>query len=291
MSVYLWAFVLAIFGAILGSFAGATVWRLRAGELKYLKETNQDYPKKEYTQLMALVDKTMQSDRSVCLKCQHRLQWYDLIPIISWMSLRGKCRYCHYKIGNFEPLMEVSLALLFVTSFLLWPFSLIGNLAIVSFVVWLIACVVLVIIFAYDTKWFLIPSVVSYSLIGLGAFFALLNLSQSGFELSDTFSLFGAVAILSGIYLFIFLISRGAWIGFGDILIGFGLSLFLMTWQQAFLCLFISNLVGTLVVLPGLMMGKLKRTSRVPFGPFLIVGFIVTFYFGDLILSLLFSQY
>jgi len=288
VNIFLWGFVLAIFGLILGSFAGAFVWRLRASEIKFLKESGQDYPKKEYERYSLLMNSTVQSDRSMCLECKHRLHWYDLLPLISWISLKGKCRYCHHKIGTFEPLMELSLSSIFVLSLIFWPFNLINFVDITAFIAWLFVCLIIIIIFAYDLKWFLIPSLISYGLIGLGSLFALLYLWQTGFQTSDVFSLFGAVAILSGIYLVIFAISKGAWIGFGDILIGFGLALFLLKWEQAFLCLFISNLVGTFVVLPGLISGKLKRTSRVPFGPFLIAGFFITFFFGEFIMSLLF---
>ena len=75
-------------------------------------------------------------------------------------------------------------------------------------------------------------------------------------------------------------VSAGRWVGFGDVKLGVALGLLLANWQLAFLALFLANLIGTLLVLPGLVMKKVTRETQVPFGPLLIVGFGLSLLFG-----------
>ncbi len=148
---------LAILGLAMGSFAGATVWRLRARQLVQDKEEGEEYEKKEYKKLLPLTQAKMTDDRSRCLHCEHTLAWYDLVPLVSWLSMWGKCRYCKKPIGALEPTIELGTATFFVGSYLLWPHQLITFLDVTHFILWLIAGVMLAILFAYDLKWFLLP--------------------------------------------------------------------------------------------------------------------------------------
>jgi prepilin signal peptidase PulO-like enzyme (type II secretory pathway) len=180
--------------------------------------------------------------------------------------------------------MELGVAALFVVSFVVWPEPLSTPLAIWQFGLWLAAGVALSILFAYDLRWQLLPNKVNFIFIGLGAVYAIGNLAQQGFSLSALGSLTGAVATLSGLYLALYLYSRGAWIGFGDIKLGIGLAAFVGTWPLALLALFLANLFGTLVVLPGLISGRLDRKAHIPFGPFLIAATVVVVLYGKAIL-------
>ena len=156
-----WVITLAVFGLCLGSFAGASVWRLRARQLRDDKKAGEEVDPKEYKRLKALTKHSLTKDRSVCLHCGYTLRWYDLIPLVSWLTLKGKCRECRKPIGRFEPLIELGTALFFVASFLFWPVPLETTEAIIPFVLWLIAGVGLAILFAYDAKWFLLPDAVT----------------------------------------------------------------------------------------------------------------------------------
>ncbi|MGI9339470.1 MAG: hypothetical protein ACR2PP_02415, partial [Psychrobacter sp.] len=91
------------------------------------------------------------------------------------------------------------------------------------------------------------------------------------------------------IYLLLYLYSKGAWIGFGDVKLGVGLGLLLGQWQLAFLALFLANLIGTLIVMPSLVTGKLDRHSQVPFGPLLIAGTIISVLCGQWIIDTFFK--
>jgi prepilin signal peptidase PulO-like enzyme (type II secretory pathway) len=279
------ALSLGLFGLVLGSFAGATVWRLRARQLLFDRRAGEKVDAKEWKQLKPLTESRLSSDRSRCLHCGYTLRWYDLVPLISWLSLGGKCRNCRRPIGTFEPLIELGMAALFIISYLFWPFPIEDGVTIVLFASWLLASVGLVILFAYDRKWFLLPDSVNFSIIGVGLVSVLLTAVALDDWASVLLNALGSVAILSGLYLLLYVVSRGRWIGFGDVKLGLGLGLLLGDWQLAFLALFLANLIGCLIVIPLMVQGKVTRTTQVPFGPLLILGAIIAKLFGMTIIG------
>lgn len=277
--------ILLFLGLCFGSFAGAQVWRLRARQLVEDKAEGEDYDKKEYKALLPLTKHKATDDRSQCLHCGHQLAWYDLLPLVSWLSTGGKCRYCHKRIGHFEPLIELGVAVFFAVSFLFWPQPLTAPLEIIQFIIWLIAGVMLTILLAYDAKWFLLPDRIVFPLIALATLYAGIEVAQATDIVMAIFSLIAAIFILSGTYLLLWLVSRGKWIGFGDIKLGLILALLLGRWELALLALFLANFIGCLIVLPGLATKKLSRTTQIPFGPMLIIGFVIAALFGDAIIA------
>ncbi|MEO5950798.1 MAG: prepilin peptidase [Candidatus Saccharimonadales bacterium] len=280
---------LTLLGLCFGSFAAATVWRLRAKQLFQDKHDGEKVPRREYENLLPLAKTKTSKDYSRCLHCQHRLAWYDLIPVLSWLQIGGKCRYCHKPIGWMEPLAELAVTLFFVGSYMVWPIPLTSGTAIVEFIIWLIAGVMLAILFMYDLRWFLLPNQVVYPLIGLGAVATIIHLAPHLDDISKLLSVIGAVAILSGLYGLLWLLSKGAWIGFGDVKLGLGLALLLGQWDLAIIALFAANVIGCIIVLPGMLSGKLKRTSHVPFGPLLIGGYIIAGLWGSQLIDWYFS--
>lgn len=275
MNTFIIYLALVLSGLIFGSFAGAMIWRLRARQLKDDKANGEIINKAEYDRLHKLTQNRMLRDKSQCLHCSYKLRWYDMIPIVSWLALDGKCRNCHHKIGYLEPLIEIGLATFFVVSFMFWPYQLETSLQITRFIVWLFSGVGLAILFAYDIKWFLLPDKINFLVIGLGTLTSIIVILEADDYIGAFYSLIGSGVILSGIYLVLYLISKGRWIGFGDVKLGLGLALLLADWRLAFIALFAANLIGCIIVIPGMIMGKLKRDSHVPFGPLLIVGAIV----------------
>lgn len=276
---------LVLFGLVLGSYAGATVWRLRAKQLVEDKKAGEHVDHAEFTKLKKLTQVKTSNDRSRCLSCGYTLKWYDLIPLVSWLTLRGRCRECRKPIGYMEPLIELGTALFFVLSYAFWPFDLNTGLAIASFATWLVAGVGLAILFAYDTKWFLLPNRVTFIVIGLGGISAILTVIASSDILGTILNIIGSVAVLSGIYFVLYLVSKGRWIGFGDIKLGLALGLLLADWQYALIALFLANFIGCLIVIPLMAMGKLKRDSHVPFGPLLIAGAIIAKLIGLMVVE------
>lgn len=247
---------LFVFGTIFGSFSGAMVWRLKTGR----KTTN---------------------DRSECEHCHHKLSVLDLIPVLSWLSLQGKCRYCHKPIGWTALLLEIGLGLVFVGSYILWPWQLAAPLELVFFVSWLIACVMLAILFVYDLRWYLLPDRVVWPLVGVGIALFVCRALLSGWGFEQAFIELGlALVPVTGVYYVLHTVSKGRWVGFGDVKLGIFIGLAL-GWQGALLALVLSNFIGLVVILPGLMSGKFSRTSEVPFGPFLIMATIIAMLSGE----------
>lgn len=276
---------LVLFGLALGSFSGATVWRLRARQLKEDEQAGEKVNKTEFTQLKQLLKKSVTSDRSMCLHCHHQLAWYDLLPLVSWVQLGGKCRYCHKPIGYMEPLIELGTATFFVVSYAFWPMPLIDVWAYINLGIWLVVGIGLIILFAYDSRWYLLPDKIVFPLIGLAGVHALLQVAFASDKLVAVYDIALAATILSGIYYILYVISQGKWIGFGDIKLGLVLALMLGQWELAFLALFLANIIGCLVVLPGLATKKLSRTSHVPFGPMLIAAYFIVGVFGYSVLE------
>ncbi|MFZ1812597.1 MAG: prepilin peptidase, partial [Candidatus Saccharimonadales bacterium] len=133
--------VLGLLGLCFGSFVNALVWRIRK-------------------------KRDIVRERSECTHCHHILAWYDLVPVVSYLLLRGRCRYCRKPIDD-TPLTELATALLFVISYLAWPYQL-ATVADWSLVVlWLVLLVGLVALADYDIRWYLLPDVIVFPLIVL----------------------------------------------------------------------------------------------------------------------------
>lgn len=279
---------LIVFGAALGSFAAASVWRLRARQLVADKDAGEPYDRKQYKQLKKIIAGPLK-DRSQCLHCPYKLKWYDLIPVVSWLTLKGRCRNCHRPIGWFEFLMEVGVAAFFVVSYIFWPGGLQYPLDIAHFVLWLAAGVVMAMLFAYDLKWYLLPDKLNIALATIGLAIVAVSAAQTQNIVGTVLTAAGSLAILSGLYGFLYFISRGKWVGFGDVKLGVGLALILVDWQLALLALFLANFIGCLIVIPLLAAKKLKKDSRIPFGPLLIAGAVASWFFGWAIIDWYFS--
>lgn len=246
--------LLVLVGLALGSFVNALVWRLHEGR-DWVRE------------------------RSECTHCHHPLAAKDLIPIVSWLLLRGKCRYCG-KIIQDTPLPELAVPALFVLSYYFWPAALTGR-GLFDFIVWLGLLVGFVALALYDIKWFLLPDVIVFPMICL----ALLQVAgdwllfnHSWHELSGPGI---GVLIISGSFFALHYFSKGQWIGFGDVKLGVILGLLAGGALPALLVLLSSSLLGTLVALPLVIQGKANRKSHLPFGPLLIVGMILVELFGS----------
>lgn len=248
--------IIFVLGLAFGSFVTAFTWRLHEG-------------------------KDFVAGRSECESCGHTLGALDLIPVLSWVFLRGKCRYCKKAISWANPLLELIMATLFLLSYIFWPYSFDQWQAITLFAMWLVYLVMLISLAVYDLKWMLLPNVIVFPLIVLGLVDVGLRLSLQGDLTASTYAIhaiLGACA-LGGFYWVLYEVSKGKWVGFGDVKLGFFMGI-VLGWQQALMVLFIANVIGLIVILPALALGKLGMKSRLPFGPFLIAGFIIVGLFG-----------
>ncbi|MEO7364579.1 MAG: prepilin peptidase [Candidatus Saccharimonadales bacterium] len=264
--------MLVLFGLCLGSFVNALVWRLREQETEHGKKK----PSKAY-----LRDLSISKGRSMCPDCHHELAAKDLVPVMSWARLAGRCRYCRKPISAQYPIVELVTAAAFVTSYVFWPQSLDSSTAVAVFVLWLLLVVGFMALVIYDLKWFLLPDRIVFPLMGVAAMLAALNVSQSANPATAVVNELLAVAVGGGIFYLIYQVSAGKWIGGGDVKLGWLLGLVVGTPILAMLLIFLAAVAGSLVSIPMLAMGRMRRATTIPFGPFLIVGAVVAVLFGQ----------
>lgn len=258
---------LLILGLCVGSFINALVWRLHAQESKSKKKTAKNF------------NLSILNGRSVCPNCKHQLAAKDLIPVLSWLSLRGKCRYCKQPISIQYPLVELLTAFLFVFSYLYWPlyFDSLGKLLLAF---WLMFLVGLIALAVYDLKWLILPDKIIRPLIALGILQAIVLVLTATTPTKQFISIAFSFLIGGGLFYVLFQISGGKWIGGGDVKLGGLLGLILASPSLIIFTIFAASLLGTLMALPLMITGKLKRTSKIPFGPLLIAGAIIAQLFG-----------
>lgn len=261
---------LTVYGLCLGSFVNALVWRIHA-------QSNQQGEKRLNKRLDDGLSIT--KGRSMCPNCRHQLTARDLIPVLSWVSLKGKCRYCKKSISWQYPLVELTTAILFVASYSFWPepFTPVQSL---MFLLWLLLVTGFMALVVYDVRWMLLPTRLIYPMGVIAALFAVLRIIDTENPVGTFVNTLFATAIGGGIFYILYQISDGKWIGGGDIRLGWILGALVGTPVLSFMVIFIASLLGCIFALPSLLSRKLKASSEIPFGPFLIAGMIIVFFFG-----------
>jgi leader peptidase (prepilin peptidase)/N-methyltransferase len=272
-----------LLGLCLGSFVNALIWRIhkqeevRAGKAKTSPKERQQ---------LSIVH-----GRSMCMHCGHELAPKDLIPVLSWISLRGKCRYCRHRIDD-TPLAELILPALLVLSYIFWPYAANGwsGMDIALFTAWTGVLTCFVALSIYDAKWFLLPDRIVAPLTGIVLVMVVLIAFEQGSPAAVLQSLLGGF-VLSGVFFLLSYVSKGQWIGGGDIKIGFALGMIAGSPLMALLVIFMSSLLGTVFTLPAMVTGKQKLKSMLPFGPFLMAATYLIFLWGDKLTSWYFGLF
>jgi leader peptidase (prepilin peptidase) / N-methyltransferase len=265
--------IIAILGLALGSFVNALVWRLRQQETAKDKKATDKY--------------SITKGRSQCTRCGHKLSAGDMIPVASWLLLRGRCRYCEEPISWQYPLVELATATLFVLSYVYWPAfqgPTLETADVIGFGVWLVLLTGLIALVVYDLRWMLLPNRIIFPLI----YWIVLGVILQSIVAQDIGTITSAAlgaAVGGGLFYGIFQLSGGRWIGGGDVKLGFLLGAAVGGPWLALLMLFLASLLGSVVSLPLLVFGKAKRSTRIPFGPFLVAAAIVSLLFGQDIIN------
>lgn len=234
-----------ILGLMVGSFLNSVVYRLEVG-------------------------KSFLRGRSICPKCKHELAWFDLIPIFSYIFLVGKCRYCKDRISAHYPIVELITGILFLSVFLMGGLVLetLFNLIIISF---------LIVIFIFDLKHYIIPDRIVYAAIIVSILWLIYtkaDLLSVGYALSASF----------GFFMILVLVSKGRWMGMGDVKLAFFMGLFL-GWPNVLVALFSAFLIGSIAGLFLIFRGKKSISSEVPFGPFLVAGTFIALFEGEKLMN------
>ncbi len=252
----------------MGSFINALVYRL------WWQENSSKTSEK----------RSILTGRSICPNCKRMLMPKDLIPVVSWLWLRGKCRYCDKPISIQYPLVEFITAVLFIISYTFWPYE-ISGLGIAVFSLWLAILTGLIALAVYDLRWMILPNKLIFPLFILVVAVILLQAvvnSDYGYIVS---SLWGAI-IGGGIFYVLFQVSDGKWIGGGDVKLGFLLGAITGGAIPAFIMLFVASLLGSLLSIPIIFKNRLNTKAKIAFGPFLILSSIIVILFGERIIEL-----
>ncbi len=250
---YIFAFV---FGVTIGSFLNVVIYRYNSGT-------------------------SLTCGRSMCFSCGKTLSWYELIPIVSFIIQRGRCIGCKSKISWQYPLVEIVTGLLFIAVFM-------GQYLVIKTIYLLIIMSILVVISIYDIRHKIIPDGFVYAFIAL----SLLQLIwTSNVQMVDWLA--GPILFLpfAGLWFF----SKGTWMGFGDAKLALGIGWFLGFYAGLSAVIFafwIGSVFGLTLIGLGKVRGlffkntKFTIKSEIPFGPFLILGMLLVFFFNIDVFSL-----
>lgn len=237
---------LSSLGAIFGSFINACEWRLF--HQKSLME------------------------RSACPLCHAVIRWHDNVPIVSFFLLERRCRACKKIISWQYPLVEAGVGILF--AFVGWWHLGYGGDVTMLLVRDLFVACVLTFLFVYDLKYQEIPdSITLPSLV-------LLFVGSLYFEWHSLENLLIGLFVGGGFFLVQYIISRGRWIGGGDIRLGLLMGV-ILGWPGILVALFLAYVVGAGIAIALVLLKKKTMQSQVPFGAFLAPATLVALLWGE----------
>ncbi len=243
--------VIFIFGSIIGSFLNCLSWRLKNRKKFVLT-------------------------RSQCPKCGIELKWWENVPILSFLGLRGKCRYCEVKIPLNYFLTELFSGLLFVWVFWFNSGSNIIGLDLIKIFLEFFIVSILLFVFLHDILYKeILPGAIW---LGLGVV-----LVYQFFLQTDIGGIFWGAVLGFGFFAFQYFISKGRWIGGGDVRFGFLMGALLGV-KKIIVALLFAYWFGALVGVLLIIFKKRKMGSEIPFGTFLAVGTILAMYYGEYII-------
>lgn len=268
--------IVFIFGLIVGSFINVLIFRLPHGE-------------------------DVIKNRSHCPNCAKILSWYELIPVVSFLLQKGRCRKCGAKISFQYIIIELLTGILFLMIFIKLSASLTpDNLTIFQFNNFIINTIyyilytiyhfyiisALIAIAAIDLKTFLIPDKLVIPAIIIALIFQFLNPLTS--NISNTLNISNILFALL-IFLFfsaLYFFSKGKAMGFGDAKLGLLIGLFLPFPLNIF-AIMLSFVFGGIFGIILLALKKAGRKTQIPFGPFMVLSALITFLFPEIV-SLMF---
>jgi prepilin signal peptidase PulO-like enzyme (type II secretory pathway) len=251
-----------VFGLIIGSFLNCLIYRLEGGRKNLL-------------------------GRSFCPECGKQLLTFDLVPVLSFVFLKGRCRYCQKKISWQYPAVEILTAVIFL---LITNFSTFGGSAyggqFLNLVYYLFISSCLIVIFVFDLKHYLIPDEIIYPAVLVSCIWyfvsGIIFGSYTKYEILNTvYSALGAALFFYLIYHF----SKGRAMGLGDAKLAFLMGLFL-GFPKMIAALFFAFLSGALAGLILMLLKKKTLKSELPFGPFLVAGALFALFWGEQIFNL-----
>lgn len=231
--------------------------------------------------LNVVIDRTVRGEhllgRSYCDHCQATLKTLDLLPIVSFVVLGGRCRYCKRPISWQYPLVELATASLFV--YLAYFLIASGTPSIVAFVYYALILAILIVVAVVDVKFSLVPTTFVFAGAIVALFYDYFNLSSESFILNVL-----VAAVLTTAFLLVVAVTRGRGMGSGDIPLVFLIALFL-GWPKSAVSIFGAFVLGAMVALSAVVAGRKKFGQTIPFAPFLVTGTILALFWGERLLG------
>ncbi len=264
LSLYFWLIttLLFFFGASIGSFLNVLIYR---------SANEEDWKK----------------GRSRCDHCKKKIAWYDNVPLFSFLILRGKCRSCKKSIAISHFVVELLTGALFVWWY--WFGFFFFRLSQEPFIFlqpifWLCVGILLLVIFIADWRYYIIPDGAVIGLLSAAVLYRLALVSSGVMRWEDFFA--AAVTALAATLFFLglWIYTKGAGMGFGDVKL-IGPLCLLMGWPRALSGLFLAFFIGALVGLLLIGLGRKKLKQPIPFGPFLILGTVISLMWGDALIA------
>ena len=223
--------------------------------------------------------------RSKCESCKHQLSWNDLIPVLSFILLKGKCRYCKKSFSIQYPLSEIFTSAVFILTWYLSNHYLLGFVRgdLFIHILYLATSGVLIVMLLADLRYQIIPDEMQVALgvIGLTKIIYISYFIAGGNYIRIFTDLWSGVlsgAIVMAPLLLVFFITKRRGMGFGDVKLTFVMGLFLGMWQGLG-ALYIGFVTGGVVGAILLLLKLGGRKTKIPFGPYLILGFYLMIFF------------
>jgi prepilin signal peptidase PulO-like enzyme (type II secretory pathway) len=211
--------------------------------------------------------------RSGCPRCGKVLSASELVPVVSFLFLRGKCAGCSGKISWQYPLVETGSALLFLLALILREFTFLPSI-VLALVLWLFFLVAVM-----DARQGAVSDALTFPLLLLSLLYAFF---------SPPFHIV-APLLGAGFFAFQWVLSKGKWVGSADIFIGAVMGFLLLDWRIVLLALAASYIFGALVAAVLMLLKKKTRKDHLPFIPFLAGGTILMLMWGYEVLNVLMS--
>ncbi len=267
--MYILAFILIFFmGTIIGSFLNVVIYRFNTG-------------------------KSIVHGRSMCMTCSHKLRWYELIPVFSFLIQSGRCRSCASSISHQYPIVEFITGIVFVMIMMrLMPLLLFSEfLFFLLMTLFVFMFSILIVISFYDIRHKIIPNKLVYTFIIVSFLSLFINYNLGGpFLAIPPLMHILAGPVLALPFALIWLISKGRSMGLGDAKLILGIGWLFMPYE-ALAVLILSFWIGSIVSIILLLINKSKNKkmgmkTEIPFAPFLVLSSLLVFFFGLDIFSL-----
>ncbi|MGB9911053.1 MAG: prepilin peptidase [Microgenomates group bacterium] len=244
--------VLCVLGLCVGSFVNCLVWRLHQG-------------------LSPI------GGRSICPSCKKQIRWYDNIPLVSFVLLKGRCRDCHSPIPYHYPLVELSGGILTLIVFYSQGIFLKENFLFLIFN--LLITYLLLAIFLSDLLYMTIPDQIVFSGIIISLVFLFLT-----YPLSEIFKFLISGFVFAGFFYLLRLFTKGKGMGLGDVKLA-GLMGLVLGWPKILVAFYFAFLTGAIVGVILILLRKKRWGEHIPFGPFLSGATFINLIWGNEILK------